>query len=168
MRGCDFVGFDIVLVMDDAKELDSRCDVSRRDLVTRAEKCFGRLLFELLVGVGPMDADTSRQSVTTQPMMVRQLQKPTVSHPVQKTRYTDMDTGAETTMKRFWKNVGIEPQGDALTVTLDSRPLKTPSGNRLLLPKNKGLVATLVAAEWEHQRTVLKPHALPMVCTLHT
>jgi ATP synthase F1 complex assembly factor 2 len=50
-----------------------------------------------------------------------------------------------------------------LTVTLDNRPLKTPSGNVLILPKSKHLVAALVAAEWEAQTTVLKHHALPMV-----
>jgi len=66
-------------------------------------------------------------------------------------------------MKRFWKTVGIERRNDALAVTLDSRALKTPSGKTLLLPANKSMVATLIAAEWEHQETLLKPHALPLV-----
>ncbi|RDB24109.1 ATP synthase mitochondrial F1 complex assembly factor 2 [Hypsizygus marmoreus] len=69
---------------------------------------------------------------------------------------------AEATMKRFWDTVGVEKRGDALTVTLDKRALKTPSGNTLLLPGNKLLVASLIAAEWDHQATLLKPHALPM------
>ncbi|KAG2020768.1 hypothetical protein CC2G_006073 [Coprinopsis cinerea AmutBmut pab1-1] len=69
---------------------------------------------------------------------------------------------AEITMKRFWKEVGIGKKGDDFTVTLDKRALKTPSGNTLLLPSNKGLVAALIAAEWDHQETLLKPHALPM------
>jgi len=43
------------------------------------------------------------------------------------------------------------------------RALKTPSGNTLLLPKDKRLVATLIANEWENQEILLKPHALPMV-----
>jgi ATP12 chaperone protein len=72
-------------------------------------------------------------------------------------------TGAETTRKRFWKTVGIDRRGDEFTVTLDDRPLKTPSGNVLLLPPNKHLVASLIAAEWEQQEVLLKPHALPMV-----
>lgn len=71
--------------------------------------------------------------------------------------------GAEITMKRFWTTVGIDERQDAFAVTLDKRPLKTPSGKTLLLPKNKTLVATLVATEWEHQEILLKPHALPMV-----
>ena len=66
-------------------------------------------------------------------------------------------------MKRFWKTVGIETRKDGIAITLDNRALKTPSGNTLLLPHNKNLVATLIATEWENQTTVLKPHALPMV-----
>ncbi|KAJ3987103.1 hypothetical protein F5890DRAFT_1578178 [Lentinula detonsa] len=69
---------------------------------------------------------------------------------------------AETTMKRFWKTVGIEDRKEGIAITLDKRALKTPSGHTLLLPYKKRLVATLIAAEWENQRTVLKPHALPM------
>ncbi|THH08630.1 hypothetical protein EW146_g8930 [Bondarzewia mesenterica] len=69
---------------------------------------------------------------------------------------------AETTLKRFWKTVGIEKRGDQFAVTLDKRPLKTPSGNQLLLPQHKKLAATLIASEWENQNTLLKHHALPM------
>ncbi|KAJ3935231.1 MAG: hypothetical protein NXY57DRAFT_888369 [Lentinula lateritia] len=69
---------------------------------------------------------------------------------------------AEATMKRFWKTVGIEDRKEGIAITLDKRALKTPSGHTLLLPHNKRLVATLIATEWENQRIVLKPHALPM------
>ncbi|KAJ3520202.1 hypothetical protein NM688_g9196 [Phlebia brevispora] len=69
---------------------------------------------------------------------------------------------AEATLKRFWKTVGIETRDDAFVVTLDKRPLKTPSGKRLVIPKDRPLAATLVAAEWEHQDTLLKQHSLPM------
>ncbi|KAL0580254.1 ATP synthase mitochondrial F1 complex assembly factor 2 [Marasmius crinis-equi] len=69
---------------------------------------------------------------------------------------------AEKTMKRFWKTVDIEKRNDGFVVTLDKRALKTPSGNTLLLPHNKHLVAALVATEWENQETLIKPHALPM------
>lgn len=69
---------------------------------------------------------------------------------------------AEATLKRFWKTVNIEPQGDSLTVKLDNRALKTPSGSPLLVPQHKKLVATLIASEWENQTSILKHHALPM------
>ena len=71
--------------------------------------------------------------------------------------------GAEATLKRFWKNVDIEKRDGGYAVTLDKRPLKTPSGKRLIIPPEKRLVAALIASEWENQQTLLKPHALPMV-----
>ncbi|KAI0081375.1 ATP12-domain-containing protein [Panus rudis PR-1116 ss-1] len=69
---------------------------------------------------------------------------------------------AETSLKRFWKTVGVEEGDDGFLVTLDKRPLKTPSGNKLLFPKSKRIVATLVAMEWDNQETLLKQHSLPM------
>ncbi|EDR10945.1 uncharacterized protein LACBIDRAFT_315971 [Laccaria bicolor S238N-H82] len=69
---------------------------------------------------------------------------------------------AEATKKRFWSTVGVSTQGDTLAITLDGRALKTPSGNTLLLPANKTLLASVIAAEWDNQETLLKPHALPM------
>ena len=83
-------------------------------------------------------------------------------------------SGAEATLKRFWKDVGIEERSlpesainvageRGFVVTLDKRPLKTPSGNILTIPKDKRLVATLIAMEWENQDTMLKPHSLPLV-----
>ncbi|PAV24318.1 ATP12-domain-containing [Pyrrhoderma noxium] len=69
---------------------------------------------------------------------------------------------AEATLKRFWKTVGIDSKPDGLAVTLDKRTLKTPSGNALIVPHKKRLVATLIANEWENQDKVLKAHALPV------
>ena len=57
----------------------------------------------------------------------------------------------------------ISISADGFTVTLDKRILKTPKGKSLLIPREKRLVATLIANEWENQEKVLKPHALPMV-----
>ncbi|KAI6039946.1 hypothetical protein EDC04DRAFT_2680300 [Pisolithus marmoratus] len=69
---------------------------------------------------------------------------------------------AETTLKRFWKTVGIDIKDNGIVVTLDKRALKTPSGNTLLLPKEKRLAATIIANEWENQEKFLKQHALPV------
>ncbi|KAJ7905346.1 hypothetical protein B0H14DRAFT_2659926 [Mycena olivaceomarginata] len=68
----------------------------------------------------------------------------------------------EATMKRFWKNATVGQKDGSYTVLLDNRALKTPSGNTLLVPPQKSLVSTLIAAEWENQETFLKHHALPM------
>ncbi|KAI0350069.1 ATP12-domain-containing protein [Trametes cingulata] len=83
----------------------------------------------------------------------------TISNSEQATNATNR---AEATLKRFWKNVGIEKRDGGYAVTLDKRPLKTPGGKALIIPPEKRLVAALVASEWENQETVLKPHALPM------
>jgi ATP synthase F1 complex assembly factor 2 len=77
-----------------------------------------------------------------------------------------MRSRAEATLTRFWKTVYLQEKGDDLSITLDSRPLKTPAGKPLLLPRSKRLAATLIVTEWENQRDVLKSHALPMVCNL--
>jgi ATP synthase F1 complex assembly factor 2 len=71
--------------------------------------------------------------------------------------------GAEAMFTRFWKIVDLQERGDSLAITLDSRSLKTPAGKPLFLPRSKRLAATLIVAEWENQRNVLKSHALPMV-----
>lgn len=48
-------------------------------------------------------------------------------------------------------------------VLLDKRTLKTPGGVPLLVPKERLPVALCIADEWENQKSVLKPHTLPMV-----
>lgn len=48
-------------------------------------------------------------------------------------------------------------------VTLDKRNLKTPSGTKLVIPREKRVMAALIANEWENQDEVLKQHALPLV-----
>ncbi|KAG6845190.1 hypothetical protein H0H87_012747 [Tephrocybe sp. NHM501043] len=70
-------------------------------------------------------------------------------------------------MHRFWNDVGLAKRGSAHVITLDGRALKTPSGNVLALPESKSLLASLIAAEWDHQETLLKPHALPAVRCSH-
>lgn len=69
---------------------------------------------------------------------------------------------AGTTGKRFWKTVATEDKGDFILVTLDKRPLKTPDGKVLAIPKSKSLLVALIAHEWNNQTTIIKPFALPM------
>jgi hypothetical protein len=59
--------------------------------------------------------------------------------------------------------VDVAKAENGFVVTLDSRPLKTPSGNKLHLPQSKRILAMLVATEWENQDKILKTHTLPMV-----
>ncbi|KAA1471300.1 ATP12-domain-containing protein [Dentipellis sp. KUC8613] len=108
--------------------------------------------------LSPLVASTCRRRVWDSPMRfhLRRYATPQGAAPATATNR------AEATLKRFWKTVDVEKRGDSLAVTLDKRPLKTPSGNQLLIPQEKKLVATLIATEWENQETLLKPHALPM------
>lgn len=46
---------------------------------------------------------------------------------------------------------------------LDRRNLRTPAGKKLVIPKERRLLAALIAHEWDIQEEVLKQHALPMV-----
>ena len=48
-------------------------------------------------------------------------------------------------------------------ITLDHRNLKTPAGSKLVIPRDRRLLALLIANEWENQDEVLKQHALPVV-----
>ena len=70
---------------------------------------------------------------------------------------------AEATMKRFWKEVGIEKVDLGLTVTLDSKPLKTPGAATLILPSDKERLAQLIAAEWSQVSSAsMRQHQLPL------
>ncbi|GHJ87471.1 hypothetical protein NliqN6_3873 [Naganishia liquefaciens] len=70
---------------------------------------------------------------------------------------------AEISLKRFWKTVGIMQQSDTTYwITLDGRPLRTPSGTRLAVPADRQILAMLIANEWENQKEALKAPGLPM------
>jgi ATP synthase F1 complex assembly factor 2 len=82
-------------------------------------------------------------------------------------------------MRRFWKTVNLTNNAestwlsyggsnaylssDDVLVKLDHRDLKTPGGTKLVVPKNRRLLALLIANEWENQSAVLKQHSLPVV-----
>ncbi|CED83084.1 F1-ATP synthase assembly protein [Phaffia rhodozyma] len=96
---------------------------------------------------------------------------------------------AEKTFGRFWKTVQLDttPNGTpaivkdfplqtcqcsslcvfhnyllGIRILLDTRPLRTPGGNPLMIPAERKALAFLIANEWENQEKVLKNHALPM------
>ncbi|KAL7420828.1 hypothetical protein Q5752_004781 [Cryptotrichosporon argae] len=69
---------------------------------------------------------------------------------------------AEATLRRFWKTVHVKEEADGFIITLDHRNLKTPGGKKLVVPKDRRLLALLIANEWENQDEVLKQHALPL------
>jgi chaperone required for assembly of F1-ATPase len=63
-------------------------------------------------------------------------------------------------MRRFWKEVTLEPTPSGQAVRLDGRPVKTPTGNALALPTQK--MADAVVAEWEAVDKTLNPALMPV------
>ncbi|WP_411292107.1 ATP12 family chaperone protein [Sphingorhabdus sp.] len=63
-------------------------------------------------------------------------------------------------MRRFWKEVSLEPTTFGHAVRLDARPVKTPTGNMLALPTRK--MADAVVAEWQAVEKTVNPVAMPI------
>jgi chaperone required for assembly of F1-ATPase len=63
--------------------------------------------------------------------------------------------------KRFYAKAGVgEAEGGGFTVTLDNRPIRTPSGRIITIPSRA--IAEAVAAEWEAQQEMINPLTMPM------
>jgi len=63
-------------------------------------------------------------------------------------------------VKRFWKEVAVEPEGEGWSITLDGRPVRTPARAPLAVP-NRAL-AEAVAAEWRSVEDQVDPRAMPL------
>ena len=63
--------------------------------------------------------------------------------------------------KRFYASAGVaEAEGGSFTVTLDNRPIRTPSGRIVVIPHLE--IAEAIAAEWEAQKETIDPLTMPM------
>jgi chaperone required for assembly of F1-ATPase len=62
--------------------------------------------------------------------------------------------------KRFYKEVGVGEADSGFTVTLDGKPIKTPSGRLVVAPVRK--IAEIIAAEWSAQGEVIDPLTMPV------
>jgi chaperone required for assembly of F1-ATPase len=63
-------------------------------------------------------------------------------------------------MKRFWKDVGAEQDGEGWAVRLDGRPLKTPARAALAVPTSP--LADAIADEWRAVGETIDPRAMPL------
>lgn len=63
-------------------------------------------------------------------------------------------------MKRFWKDVTVERDGEGWGVRLDGRPVRTPAREPLVVP-NEGL-ARAIADEWSAVEAEIDPRAMPL------
>jgi len=63
-------------------------------------------------------------------------------------------------MKRFYKTVAAEPEGDGLSIRLDGRPVRTPARALLVLPN--ATLGHAVAEEWRAQGEEIDPRSMPL------
>jgi chaperone required for assembly of F1-ATPase len=63
-------------------------------------------------------------------------------------------------VKRFWKEVVVEIEGDGWTITLDGRAVKTPARASLVLPTQA--LAKAVSGEWRSVEGEIQPREMPL------
>jgi chaperone required for assembly of F1-ATPase len=61
--------------------------------------------------------------------------------------------------KRFYAHAGISETADGFAVTLDDKPVRTPSGDLLIAPVKE--IADSIAAEWNAQKEIIDPTTMP-------
>jgi chaperone required for assembly of F1-ATPase len=62
--------------------------------------------------------------------------------------------------KRFYKSTGVGEADGGFNVTLDGKPIKTPSGRAVIVPSR--LLAEAIAAEWAAQGENIEPLTMPL------
>ncbi len=63
-------------------------------------------------------------------------------------------------MKRFWKSVEVEREGEEWDVRLDGRPVRTPARVPLVVPAKA--LAEAIAGEWRGVEEVIDPRTMPL------
>jgi chaperone required for assembly of F1-ATPase len=62
--------------------------------------------------------------------------------------------------KRFYGSAGVAEAGDGFAITLDGKPIRTPSGRQLVAPTPE--IADAIAAEWNAQVETINPLTMPL------
>jgi chaperone required for assembly of F1-ATPase len=62
--------------------------------------------------------------------------------------------------KRFYKEAGTAGAEGGFSVTLDGKPIRTPSGRQVVAPT--GAIAEAIAAEWNAQGETIDPLTMPL------
>ena len=62
--------------------------------------------------------------------------------------------------KRFYKEAGIAAADGGFAVTLDGKPIRTPSGRHVVAPASA--IAEAIAAEWNAQGETIDPLTMPL------
>jgi chaperone required for assembly of F1-ATPase len=63
-------------------------------------------------------------------------------------------------MKRFWREVAVEREGEGWGIRLDGRPVKTPARAALVVPTEA--LANAIADEWRCVGETVDPRAMPL------
>ena len=62
--------------------------------------------------------------------------------------------------KRFYAHASVAEGADGFAITLDGKPIRTPSGRPLVAPIRE--IADAIAAEWEAQQELIDPLTMPL------
>jgi chaperone required for assembly of F1-ATPase len=62
--------------------------------------------------------------------------------------------------KRFYKDAGVAEAEGGFAITLDGKPIRTPSGRQVVIPSRA--LADAVAAEWAAQGETISPMTMPL------
>src|SRR5450755_1096585 len=62
--------------------------------------------------------------------------------------------------KRFYAHAGVIDAPDGFVITLDDKPIRTPSGRALVAPTRQ--IADAMSAEWEAQQETIDPLTMPL------
>jgi chaperone required for assembly of F1-ATPase len=68
--------------------------------------------------------------------------------------------GPRKPVKRFWKEVSVEPEESGWALRLDGRPVKTPARAALVVPSQA--LAEAIAEEWRSVGETIDPRAMPL------
>jgi chaperone required for assembly of F1-ATPase len=64
------------------------------------------------------------------------------------------------TRKRFYTKAGVAEAANGFAITLDDKPIRTPSGRPLIAPLSE--IADAIAGEWDAQQEVIDPLSMPL------
>jgi chaperone required for assembly of F1-ATPase len=62
--------------------------------------------------------------------------------------------------KRFYASAGVAEADGGYAITLDGKPIKTPSGRRVIVSARS--IAEAIAAEWNSQTEIIDPLTMPL------
>jgi chaperone required for assembly of F1-ATPase len=62
--------------------------------------------------------------------------------------------------KRFYASAGVGEADGGFSITLDGKPIKTPSGHQVIAPTRS--IAEVIAAEWNAQAETIDPLTMPL------